>query len=118
VPRGFYVHDLEHGAIVVTYNCPNGCDAELASLYAFLAALPQDPICLPPLKNRIVVTPDPKLDVPFAASAWNWMLKSSCFDLGALGPFITAHYGHGGEDWCADGYDVTTDSGIPDTCGD
>src|SRR6185503_690347 len=56
VPRGFWVHDLEHGAVVVTYNCSSNCDAEVAQLQAFLDALPADPICAAPVKNRFVVT--------------------------------------------------------------
>ena len=38
MPRGFYLHDEEHGAVVILYNCPTGCDADLANLASFLAA--------------------------------------------------------------------------------
>jgi hypothetical protein len=118
VPRGFYVHDLEHGSIVVAYNCPDGCAAELAQLQTFLDARPMDPECIAPTKSRLVVTPDPLLDVRFAAAAWGWSLKSDCFDLAMLGPFMDAHYGHGSEDFCTDGIDVTApDAGIPANCG-
>jgi hypothetical protein len=118
VPRGFWVHDLEHGAVVITYNCPSGCDAELASLSAWLDTRPQDPLCSPPLRHRIVVTPDPLLDVPFAASAWGWALASQCFDLDALGAFIDAHYAMAPENVCADGVDVSPDAGYPPGCGE
>jgi hypothetical protein len=123
VPRGFYVHDLEHGAVVITYNCPGGCDAELAQLQAFLDARPADPLCTAPLKNRFVVTPDPLLDVRFAASAWGWALRSGCFDLPFLGAFIDAHYAQGPENFCFDGSDPPMcdgDGGIitPDAGGD
>lgn len=118
VPQGFYVHDLEHGAVVITYNCPGGCDAELAALQAFLDARPADPLCTAPVKFRHVVTPDPHLDVRFAASAWGWALKSKCFDLAVLGPFMDAHYAHGPENFCFDGTDVSSpDAGVPSTCG-
>jgi hypothetical protein len=119
VPRGFYVHDLEHGAVVITYNCPEGCDAELSQLQAWLDARPADPICVAPVKSRVVVTPDPKLDVRFAASAWGWSLRSQCFDLQWLGLFMDAHYGQGPEVLCANGSDVTDpDAGIPSSCGE
>jgi hypothetical protein len=118
VPRGFYVHDLEHGAIVITYNCPGGCDAELSQLQAWIDARPADPLCTAPLRSRIVVTPDPLLDVRFAASAWGWALKSQCFDLAMLGPFIDAHYAMAPENFCIDGIDPTApDAGIPSDCG-
>ncbi|MBK9033651.1 MAG: DUF3105 domain-containing protein [Myxococcales bacterium] len=117
VPRGFWVHSMEHGAVVVTYNCPAGCAAELAALDAFLAARPADPLCVPPLRNRFIVTPDPLLDTTFAASAWGWSLRSDCFDLPALGAFIDAHYGQAPEDFCSDGFDPTAPgSGVPADC--
>jgi len=118
VPQGYYVHDLEHGAIVITYNCPGGCDAELAQLATFLDARPVDPLCFAPVKSRVVVTPDPHLNVRFAASAWGWALKSQCFDLAILGPFMDAHYAGGPENFCFDGTDVTSpDAGVPADCG-
>jgi hypothetical protein len=118
VPRGFYVHDLEHGGIVIAYNCPSGCDAELAELASFLNARPSDPACTPPVKARVVVTPDPLLPTPFAAAAWSWALTSQCFDLAALGPFMDQHYAMAPEDFCTDGLDVTSpDAGVPVGCG-
>lgn len=118
VPRGFYVHDEEHGAVVITYNCPSGCDADLAQLTAWLDARPADPACTPPVRARIVVTPDPLIPTRFAAAAWGWALTSQCFDLAALGPFIDAHYAMAPEDFCSDGVDVTVaDAGVPDGCG-
>ncbi|MCE9571749.1 MAG: DUF3105 domain-containing protein [Deltaproteobacteria bacterium] len=117
VSRPFWVHDLEHGAVVVSYNCPAGCDAEVAALIAYLDARPADPLCTAPVRNRFVVTPDPLLDTTFAASAWGFALRSTCFDLPALGAFIDAHYAHAPENLCADGVDVLDPaSGIPPNC--
>lgn len=118
VERGFYVHDLEHGAVVILYNCPTGCEAELDQLATFLAARPADPLCTAPVKSRVVVTPDPLIDTKFAAAAWGTFLKSDCLDLTALGAFMDAHYGMGPEILCADGLDVTApDAGLPAGCG-
>lgn len=105
IPRGYWVHNLEHGAVVVTYNCPDGCDADVAALEDFLAARPADPACGGGVVNRFVVTPDPLLDTRFAASAWGYALRSECFDLPALGRFIDAHYARAPEDLCGDGVD-------------
>jgi hypothetical protein len=119
IPRGFTVHDLEHGAIVISYKCSGGCATELAALQAFVDARPADPTCVAPVKSRIVIVPDPLLDVPFAAAAWGFALTSQCFDLAALGAFIDAHYAMGPENFCFDGIDVTaTDAGIPADCGE
>lgn len=118
VPRGFYVHDLEHGAIVVLYNCPAGCDAEVAQLAAWLDTRPADPLCAAPVKSRVVVTPDPLIPTRFAAAAWGWALTSDCFDLAALGTFMDTHYAMGPENFCTDGEDVeAVDAGLPVPCG-
>lgn len=106
VGRPFWVHNLEHGAIVITYNCPDGCAADVAALQVMLANQPADSSCGVAVRNRFVVTPDPLLDVRFAASAWGVALRSNCFDLASLDDFILAHYGRGPEDVCADGIDV------------
>ena len=118
VPRGFTVHDLEHGAIVISYKCADGCASELAALQAFVDARPVDPLCIAPVKSRIVITPDPLLDVQFAAAAWGFALTSQCFDLPALEAFINAHYAMGTENFCFDGTDVASpDAGIAADCG-
>src|SRR5579863_2467829 len=44
IPEGFWVHDLEHGAVVVSYNCPSGCADQVADAQAWISALPDDPI--------------------------------------------------------------------------
>ncbi|MFO0660402.1 MAG: DUF3105 domain-containing protein [Polyangiaceae bacterium] len=58
VPRGFLVHDPEHGGVVFSYNCPGGCDADIATLQSYLATLPADLLCVAPLTRRFVITPD------------------------------------------------------------
>lgn len=123
VPPGFWVHDLEHGAVVITYNCPSGCAADLAKARAFIAALPVDPLCSQSggPQRRIVMTPDPSLDVEFAASSWGWTLKASCFESAVFAQFVAAHYGHGREVTCADGYDLEAPDGgltLPAGCAD
>lgn len=118
VPEGFWVHDLEHGAIVITYNCPGGCASDVAAAQAFIDAQPDDPMCDPSAGDprvRLVMTPDPGLDVKFAASAWGWTLRADCFDASAFGAFTAAHYGQGREAVCGQGEDLST--GVPAGCG-
>src|SRR5439155_7974720 len=102
---GFWVHDLEHGAVVLTYNCPGGCADDVARIQAFVDKLPAD--CGTP-PRRIVLVPDPDLDVRFAASAWGFTLKADCFEEAPFGAFVAAHYGKGLEDICSDGVDPLT----------
>nr|WP_240807958.1 DUF3105 domain-containing protein [Polyangium spumosum] len=118
VPRGFLVHSLEHGAVVISYHCEGGCESELATLAAFLDARPADPLCAAPLKSRIIVTPDPALDVRFAAAAWGAFLRADCLDTAALGAFLDTYYAKGPENFCTDGVDVLAPgSGVPADCG-
>src|SRR5258708_4037672 len=39
----YWVHNLEHGYIVVLYNCPQGCAADLTTLRPWASKLPVDP---------------------------------------------------------------------------
>lgn len=118
IPEGFWVHNLEHGAIVFSYNCPSGCDGDIAGAEALIAGLPDDPLCDPSVGNprvRAVITPDPHLTTKFAASAWGWTLRADCFDKDAFGAFVNAHYGQGREAVCGQGEDLS--SGVPSNCG-
>ena len=45
VPREMYVHDLEHGAIVLAYKCTGACPDVVAALTSVLDAM-SDPECL------------------------------------------------------------------------
>jgi hypothetical protein len=103
-PRGFWVHSLEHGAIVMTYNCTDGCADDVAYAQALIDSLPAD--CGSGAR-RVILTPDPELDVRFAASAWGFTLRADCFDRDAFASFIAEHYDHGPESTCAAGVDPT-----------
>jgi hypothetical protein len=120
IPEGFWVHDLEHGAIVFSYDCPDeGCASDVAAAQAYIDSFPADPLCVPAdgdPRVRMTMTPDPSLDVRFAASAWGWTLRADCFDPVAFGAFATAHYGQGREQLCSQGDDVS--SGLQAGCGE
>ncbi len=107
VPRGYYVHDLEHGAIVFAYQCPSGSCPEIAAeLQSVSDSLPDDPLCTgggEGVRVRTDITPYPLIDVPVAAAAWGWVYKAACFDAPTLKAFALAHYGQGPEDLCSDG---------------
>ncbi|HVZ71996.1 MAG TPA: DUF3105 domain-containing protein [Polyangia bacterium] len=118
LPWGHLVHSLEHGAVILVYNCPDGCADEVARAQALIDTLPPvdgqaggvgplalgqaDPTCEAPTKRRLILAPDPHLDVRWAATAWTWTLKSSCFDEASFAAFIKAHYGQTYEDFCTE----------------
>jgi hypothetical protein len=105
VPNGFLVHDLEHGAVILWYNCPSGCADEVAQARAFIDGLPEDPVCSggnqPP--RRVTMVPYPELTVRWAASSWGWTLRADCFDAQAFADFTSEHYAHGLENFCTTG---------------
>lgn len=119
VPRGFWVHSMEHGAVILLYDCPSGCDAEVTEAEAVVAGLPADPSCSASgAARRIVLTPDPLLDTKWAAAAWGWTLRASCFEPAVFSEFVAAHYAHAPEDECAAGT-LIGDGGLvpPAGCG-
>ena len=102
VPWGNLVHALEHGAVVIVYNCgAAGCPDEVARAQTFIGALPPDPGC--GTDRRVILAPDPTLDVRWAASSWTWTLRADCFDEATFGQFYADHLGNGRETICGGG---------------
>ncbi|MFV8751977.1 DUF3105 domain-containing protein [Nannocystaceae bacterium ST9] len=84
VERGYWVHNLEHGWIVLAYDCPEGCEAELEVLRAVMAARPD---------LSMVLTPDPLLEgARFAAISWTWVHEFDTPVLDELLCFVDQHY--------------------------
>ncbi|WP_394832880.1 DUF3105 domain-containing protein [Pendulispora rubella] len=110
VPRRNYVHDLEHGAVAFLYRCDlpgaGDCNAITELFRSTVSSQPNDPICANETKRvRTVITPDPLLDFPIAASAWGWTYRARCIDPASLADFVRDHYGKGPEVLCAPGVD-------------
>jgi hypothetical protein len=102
VPREYYVHNLEHGGLVLLHNCKADdakCKEIVRGLESVVNGLPDDPACKnTDVRVRALVTPDPLLDVPIAAVAWGHSYKAECDDIEGLLPslekFADDHYGH------------------------
>lgn len=111
VPRGYYVHDLEHGAVVLLYNCaglaggPEGGECGLLrdGLRQASASLPDDPLCGAGVRVRTVITSDPLIPTTVAAAAWGFTYRAECVDLPSLEAFAAAHYARAPENECANG---------------
>lgn len=117
LPRGNWIHNLEHGGIVFTYRCPSraACPEIAAQLEALAASLPVDPLCEAPIRNRVVITPDPDLPegVTVAASAWGYTLVARCVDPTLFTAFYKEHVGRATENFCTDGaYLGDDDAGV------
>jgi hypothetical protein len=115
VPREMYVHDLEHGAVVLSYRCDDECPDVVAMLEKVFDEAAGDPLCLSSgttPKARLILTPDPKLDTPIAASAWGATYTATCIDTASLAKFVSANYGKGPETTCYAGQDLES-TGTP-----
>ncbi len=87
IPPEQWVHNLEHGHIVILYDCSGLCDPNLlASLQQFAAEYP-----------RVLVTPYAGLPRPatLAVVAWNWQMFLDHFDEDAIAGFYQRHFDHG-----------------------
>jgi hypothetical protein len=102
--RGYWVHNAEHGGIILLYRCPDTCPDVVASLLDAVRAFRTDTRCQPPVRNRLIVVNDPQLPegVQVAAVGWNATYTASCFDP-YIHTFIAERYNRGPEDLCNDG---------------
>jgi hypothetical protein len=86
LPAENWVHNLEHGAVVYLYHCPDGCDAEVATLTELVEERP-----------RALLTPYTGLSTRFAIVAWGYRLESDDLDRAAFEAFYDAHVDHAPE---------------------
>lgn len=112
VLRGFYLHNLEHGGIVLSYRCESADESEAC------AAAEERVIALANSfgQPRILITPDPDQPTMFAVRAWRSAYASDCLDDGSALSFMKDNYRHGREDIDADPpieFDPTTTEGVP-----
>lgn len=103
VPRGHWVHNLEHGAVVLLYR-PDAASETIDALRASYAALAPEPACG---HSRTLLTADPEMPHEVAFVAADVVLEPSCVDEGDVESFVTRHRGHAPEDVCSDGAFVT-----------
>ena len=107
IADGYLLHSMEHGAVVLFYDCdPSACVAPpgvLDALRAVRNAATTDPMCDPSIRVRIIIAPRPANDVPIAAAAWGATYKADCVDAPTLSKFITDFYAKAPEDFCTPG---------------
>ncbi len=95
-PTGNWVHNLEHGAVVILYNCPEGCPEivqQLADLYPTLPLGPNARGARP----RVLIMPYSDMDAKIAAVAWGWLLEQSELDVDQLRTFVEQRVDRGPE---------------------
>lgn len=91
LPQG-WIHNLEHGGIVVLYRCAEGdsaCDeAGQAALTELYSTMPASPVCnLPPAQTTVVARFD-QMRWPYAAILWGQVLPLEAFDAQLIRDFF------------------------------
>ena len=110
VNAGYWLHSAEHGSVIFLLNCRSNpdCAADFARFQAIADAFPTDSVCAyTKYKHRIVITGDTLITTRYAAVAWDWSLKSDCFDSAAFAGFLKSHYAQAPEDICGFGTDFS-----------
>src|SRR5579884_3420023 len=89
VPDEALVHSMEHGGVIIEYNCPDGCP----DLVAQLKSVAQE------YKSKVILAPRPNKDVPYriTLTAWRWLDEFNDFDGARIRAFIAAHKDKGPE---------------------
>jgi hypothetical protein len=100
IAREQYVHNEEHGGIVMVYNCPQdgGCPDLVAQLTQIYWDTPLDEFG----ERKIVITPDPDFSLPdgglFGMAAWDFIYDPSAFDQSSMDCFVAWHQDRGREE--------------------
>ncbi|MBK9072914.1 MAG: DUF3105 domain-containing protein [Myxococcales bacterium] len=105
LPRVHWVHNLEHGGVVLAYRCDEPCPDVVQGLKDVILATPDDEACAAPVHHRLLLVHDPALpvDVQVAAVAWGVHYTATCLDAPTMAEFIADHYDRAPESFCGDG---------------
>ncbi|HEV8551730.1 MAG TPA: DUF3105 domain-containing protein [Polyangiaceae bacterium] len=118
IPRGFYVHTLEHGGAVITYSCED-CGDEVAQAAELVKTLEIEAACCTAdgcgdATNRMLLTPDPGIATRWAASAWGYSLTADCFEPEVFQAFAEQYRGLAPETICGNSYALdVSEPGLP-----
>jgi hypothetical protein len=94
VPEEVFVHNLEHGGVVILYNCSRPCPDLMRQLQEVYTALP-------PSKYghvKVVISPNARLKTRLALLAWTRIDELDRFDRERIIRFVRAWQDKGPED--------------------
>ena len=94
VNPGYWVHNLEHGAIVLLYTCTDDCEQVRADINGVYASLPDGAFG----EVKLLATPyDGDFGSRFMLIAWNWQEPFDEFDAGRIERFYREFLDRGPE---------------------
>jgi hypothetical protein len=109
-----WVHNLEHGQMVVLYRCPEGCtDSAQAALQALQPQLPPSPLCAFPASESVAVAPFDDMPTPYAALTWGRVMFLDSLDVAAIATFSAQSADRGPEPECQNAVPGASPSAAP-----
>jgi hypothetical protein len=113
-PQG-WIHNLEHGHLVVLYRCPEdgSCAAAETAMRAVQEQLPASPLCSLPAGASVVTARFDDLPSPYAAVAWGRVLFLDTPDVAEIAAFQQQSADRGPEPQCQNAVPGATSSPTP-----
>lgn len=87
IPNEVQVHNLEHGEIMIQYDCPSGCPETVAALEAIVRTYPK----------KVVLAPYPGIGRPIALTSWGKLAYLDRVDEAFIRRFIAEQKNKGPE---------------------
>ncbi|MBM4418198.1 MAG: DUF3105 domain-containing protein [Chloroflexi bacterium] len=80
LPDPLLVHNLEHGGVIVHYNCPEACPELVNQLRDLVGSY----------RSKVILAPRPRADVPalITLTAWTKMDRLDAFDAQRIRAFV------------------------------
>jgi hypothetical protein len=94
LPPEIWVHNLEHGGVVILYRCELPCPDLVRQLEEVYRTFPGSKYG----HVKLVITPYPRLRTRLAILAWTWIDEMMALDRERLLRFYQAHVDKGPED--------------------
>lgn len=94
IDPGYWVHNLEHGAVAVLYNCPSGCPDLVNDLRQAFVNLPRSRTFN---RVKLVATPHANMPSQIAFVAWGRVEEYDRFDYDKLLRFYNTYVDKGPE---------------------
>ena len=80
LPSELFIHNMEHGGVILHYNCPDGCPDEVEKMSDIVRRT-----------DETILMPNPDMESRFALTAWNWLLTMDEYDDALARDFVRNH---------------------------
>ena len=85
IPEEKRIHNLEHGGISITYNCPEGCEDIISELKGIVERARDE-------NMKILLSPYPGTERKITLTSWTFIQSFDNYDKGKIIDFIDSHH--------------------------